>query len=436
MQHMVSIRQIATGGVLTPLLPELTLAAGQEVIIGREPSCQLALDPNLYTMVSRRHAVVRPGDQGWEVNDLGSANGTYVNGKLIDQSTVLKAGDHLTFGEDGPEFSFEVQPNPASISTVAIDLGESVANLKSDESSLTLTQLFPIAATGKDLSNKAFLVPGVLTVICVVSMFASIGEPVFFNFLVSAYLAGAAYFYIYQLCGKRKPWWVLLSAAMLTIFMLVTPIIDLFILVFREILPGGLYEDSGIISLFIGMFFGAGLMEEVLKAIPVFLFYFVGLKFSAAKRSKIGVAEPLDGILIGTASAVGFTLLETLGQYVPNIISEVSMQADASTGELLGLQLLIPRILGSVAGHMAYSGYFGYFIGLSVLKPSKRWTILIIGCLTSSLLHALWNTVGSYSSILLTVVGVFSYAFLAAAILKARALSPNRSDNFATRIAK
>ncbi|MGB2923914.1 MAG: PrsW family glutamic-type intramembrane protease [Limnothrix sp.] len=70
------------------------------------------------------------------------------------------------------------------------------------------------------------------------------------------------------------------------------------------------------------------------------------------------------------------------------------------------------------------------------MKPSKRWTILIIGCLTASLLHALWNTVGAYSSILLTVVGVFSYAFLAAAILKARALSPNRADNFATRIAK
>lgn len=427
MQNMVSIRQIATGGVPTTLLPELTLAAGQEVIIGREPSCQLALDPHLYTVVSRRHAMLRPAGQGWEVNDLGSANGTYVNGKLISGFTVLQGGDRLTLGEDGPEFSFEVQPSPAHISTVAIDLGES---------SLTLTQLFPIATTGKDLSNKAFLVPGVLTVICVVLMFASIGEPLFFNFLLSAYLAGAAYFYIYQLCGKHKPWWVLLSAAMVTILMLVTPVVDLFILIFRGILPGGLYEDSDIITLFIGMFFGAGLMEEILKSIPVFLFYFVGLKFSAAKRSKIGVSEPLDGILIGTASAVGFTLLETLGQYVPSIISEVSTQVDVSTGELLGLQLLIPRILGSVAGHMAYSGYFGYFIGLSVLKPSKRWTILITGCLTASLLHALWNTVGSYSSILLTVVGVLSYAFLAAAILKARALSPNRSDNFATRIAK
>jgi RsiW-degrading membrane proteinase PrsW (M82 family) len=218
--------------------------------------------------------------------------------------------------------------------------------------------------------------------------------------------------------------------------MLVTPVLSLFILVFRGILPGGIPEDGGIIALFIGMFFGAGLMEEILKALPLFLAIFIGNKLKSPKREKIGLWEPLDGILLGTASAVGFTLLETLGQYVPDIVNEVSTQADASTGELLGLQLLIPRVLGSVAGHMAYSGYFGYFIGLSVLKPSKRWTILSTGCLTAALLHALWNTVGSYSGLLLAIVGVLSYAFLAAAILKARALSPTRSENFATRIAK
>jgi RsiW-degrading membrane proteinase PrsW (M82 family) len=210
-----------------------------------------------------------------------------------------------------------------------------------------------------------------------------------------------------------------------------------FIVVFREILPGRLPTEGEQISFFpflIRMFFGAGLMEELLKALPVLAAMILGNLLRNPWRERVGVWEPLDGILLGSASAVGFTLLETLGQYVPNIIHNVTLQAGTDAGELVGLQLLIPRILGSVAGHMAYSGYLGYFIGLSALKPKKRWQILGVGYLSAAALHALWNASGSASVLLLAVVGVLSYAFLVAAILKARVLSPNRSQNFATRI--
>jgi RsiW-degrading membrane proteinase PrsW (M82 family) len=58
----------------------------------------------------------------------------------------------------------------------------------------------------------------------------------------------------------------------------------------------------------------------------------------------------------------------------------------------------------------------------------------LVGYFTAASLHALWNAMGAVSPLLLTFVGVLSYAFLAAAILKARALSPTRSQNFATRL--
>jgi RsiW-degrading membrane proteinase PrsW (M82 family) len=440
MQAFGTLRQISTGGVPAPLLSEVSLDHSQEILIGREPSCQIALDPNLYTVVSRRHVLIRPQGQTWEVVDLGSANGTFINGQRLQGSKILQSGDRLTLGDNGPTFSIELQsadqaiaPDPYKPLPVQ---NASRAKNPNPNSNLTLSQLFPITGTGKDLSKKAYLLPGVLTVVFVVLMFASIGTPFLFNLLLGIYIAGIAYYYIYQLCGKRKAWWIILGSGLLTALMLVTPVVDLFIFVFRVILPGNIDENSGLIGLFVGMFFGAGLMEEILKAIPIFCAMAIGNNFASPRRERVGVSEPLDGILLGTASAVGFTLVETLGQYVPNIINEVSLQVDAGTGELLGLQLLIPRVLGSVAGHMAYSGYFGYFIGLSVLKPSKRWTILIIGCLTSSVLHALWNTVGAYSGVLLAIVGALSYVFLAAAILKARALSPTRAENFATRIAK
>ncbi len=414
------LRQLSTGGVKTQLLPPYSLTTRRAIAMGREPSCQISLDPHLYTGVSRRHAIINPRDLGnaavWEISDLGSSNGTYVNGKRLQKPEILQSGDHITLGENGPEFIIEYDK-------------ETVFAPSPD--SLTVTQLFPIVSKGKDLTRKGFLIPGIFTVIFVVLMFASVGNAQSFQILLAMYLAGAAYYYVYQICGKRKPWWVLFSSGLATIAILISPLLPLFIFVFRDILPGSILtrgDNLGLMELFIGMFFGAGLMEELLKALPILGAYWLGKKFNSPWRERIGVWEPLDGILLGTASAVGFTLLETLSQYVPNIIDQA--------GELAGIQLLIPRIIGSVAGHMAYSGYLGYFIGLSILKPRQGWQILIVGYLTASLLHALWNTVGYYSILLLATVGVISYAFLAAAILKARALSPTREQNFATNFSR
>lgn len=391
-------------------------------------------------MVSRRHAAVRPLTHGnwtrWQICDLNSANGTYINGQKLEGCQTLETGDRISLGIDGPEFIFEspATPNQTKPAYPATKTGNFPV---SEKDALTLTQLFPIASTGKQLSQKAYLYPGIATVIFVVSLFVAVGNSAAFNFLLSAYLAGAAYYFIYQLCGKHKPWWVLLGTALATVLILLSPLLIGFILVFREILPGRLPaegEEISFLPFLIRMFFGAGLMEELLKALPVLGALILGNLLKNPWRDRIGVWEPLDGILLGSASAVSFTLLETLGQYVPHIIQNVTLQGGPEAGQLVGLQLLIPRILGSAAGHMAYSGYLGYFIGLSALKPTKRWQILGVGYFSASALHALWNASGAVSVLLLALVGVLSYAFLVAAILKARALSPNRSQNFATRI--
>lgn len=418
------------------------LAKDRETEIGRAPSCQIALDSAIYGMVSRRHAAIRPQERSrsssWSICDLGSANGTYVNGQPLSGCIQLQPGDRLMLGDRGPEFVFvcyQSQPVMAQVASM------SVSHLpgNGEEAKVSFTQLFPIISTGRDLTKKAYLVPGILTVVFVVLMFATVGqkETAFFNqMLVATYLAGAAYYFVYQLCGKHKPWWVLFGAAIATALILLSPILPLFIFIFRSILPGRLPtpgEVVGVPQLLIRMFFGAGLMEELLKALPILGAYFLGRRLGSPLREKVGVWEPLDGILLGTASAVGFTLLETLGQYVPEITRNFSLQAGDGIGQLVGFQLLVPRIIGSVAGHMAYSGYLGYFIGLSVLKPRQRWQILSVGYLSAAGLHALWNTTGLISGLFLAFVGVLSYAFLTAAILKARTLSPTRSQNFATR---
>ncbi|MBD2164028.1 PrsW family intramembrane metalloprotease [Calothrix membranacea FACHB-236] len=444
-RHNAFLRLVSGNGAPSRSESRYSLLPSKEMIIGRDPSCQIVLDAMMYRMVSRRHAVVRPLSSSpdnkfsWLICDLNSANGTYLNGQRLQGCQELHSGDRISLGTDGPQFVFEHEYiSQATIMTRPANPLPSAGSFpgQSKSDSVSFTQLFPIISTGKDLTRKAYLVPGILTVVFVVLMFATVGQPQANQVIVASYIAFAAYYFVYQLCGKQKPWWVLLSVALGTALILKSPMLDLFIFIFRGILPGSLPSAQDSITfteLLVRMFFGAGLMEELLKALPVLAALIIGILLPSPWRERIGIWEPLDGILLGTASAVGFTLLETLGQYVPVITQNVAQQAGVGTGQLVGLQLLIPRILGSVAGHMAYSGYLGYFIGLAVLKPRLIWQILPIGYVSAAALHALWNATGSINALLLVIVGVLSYAFLMAAILKARALSPTRSQNFATR---
>lgn len=462
-----------TGAYPTASLRQITGTSNNSVhvltpdfTVGREPKmCQLVLDSAQYGEVSRQHArfmVIHTtnGSAQWQLCDLNSANGTYLNHQLMTGCRLLKAGDRIRLGRNGPEFIVEisaVEPGIAEQSHHAAPMNGQVNRhspgvpsgtqsasgsrpLPADTAdALSLSQLLPIVSTGGNLRKKAYLIPGIVTVSFVVLLFLANGNPKLFNMVLALYLASGAYYFVYLLCGKQKPWWLLVGAALMTVVLLMSPVLPLFIFVFRGILPGTVpteIDSLSFMELLVRMFFGAGLMEELLKAIPIFVMMAVGQRLRSPRREQLGVWEPLDGILLGAASGVGFTLLETVGQYVPNIVNSVTLQAGPGVGELAGLHLLIPRIIGSIAGHMAYSGYFGYFIGLSVMKPRSRWTILAIGYLSSSLLHALWNSTGILSLFLLAVVGVLSYTFLTAAILKARELSPTRSQNFATRFTR
>ena len=64
------------------------------VVIGRLPECDITLvDPN----VSRRHAEIRPRGDGFALVDLGSTNGSRVNGVRTTERE-LRDGDELGFG--------------------------------------------------------------------------------------------------------------------------------------------------------------------------------------------------------------------------------------------------------------------------------------------------------------------------------------------------
>jgi hypothetical protein len=72
--------------------------------LGRSRESEIVIeDPN----VSRQHAEVRPRGGAWIVNDLGSTNGTRVNGRTIDAPEVVRAGDEIEIGSSLITFELE-----------------------------------------------------------------------------------------------------------------------------------------------------------------------------------------------------------------------------------------------------------------------------------------------------------------------------------------
>jgi S1-C subfamily serine protease len=70
---------------------------GTRLVIGREQGCDVALDD---AKISRNHAAVEPQPDGRIIlSDLGSMNGTFVNGARLQGSVEIRGGEQLRFGD-------------------------------------------------------------------------------------------------------------------------------------------------------------------------------------------------------------------------------------------------------------------------------------------------------------------------------------------------
>ena len=85
----------------------------KELIIGRDPSCNVKFDPDQDDLISRRHAKIlieKEEPPEFSISDLGSRNGTFVNKQRIFGPVKLSPGDVVQLGAGGPEFQFDVDP--------------------------------------------------------------------------------------------------------------------------------------------------------------------------------------------------------------------------------------------------------------------------------------------------------------------------------------
>lgn len=126
----------------------------QPTLIGRESRALPLTDQT----TSRRHAELRPNDDGeWILRDLGSSNGTWVNGARIDRPHTLKIGDQVRVGRS--LLVVGIQPgvtrtssNNVSLMGAESGMDSSIINtLPSNDDSMVLAVPEPAAAAMANL---------------------------------------------------------------------------------------------------------------------------------------------------------------------------------------------------------------------------------------------------------------------------------------------
>ncbi|MFY4815103.1 PrsW family intramembrane metalloprotease [Haloarcula sp. AONF1] len=141
-----------------------------------------------------------------------------------------------------------------------------------------------------------------------------------------------------------------------------------------------------------------GPVEETVKLLAVRLYAFRDSRFDAV----------VDGAVYGAAAGLGFATIENA--------LYITQNAEMATGtvELLAASSDIAAVRALAGpGHVIYSAFAGYYLGLAKFNPDDAGPIVLKGLLIASLIHAVYNTLaGPVTAIVATIYNVdFLVAF-------------------------
>lgn len=111
-------------------------------VLGRLPECDIQIESN---MVSRKHARVFSKGTDFLIEDLGSGNGTFVNGLKVEQAQVLKSNDRIKLGPVLFRYEGDAPPragdDDSSLGNVSFDSGEGTSTITGRVGGSALDQL-------------------------------------------------------------------------------------------------------------------------------------------------------------------------------------------------------------------------------------------------------------------------------------------------------
>jgi pSer/pThr/pTyr-binding forkhead associated (FHA) protein len=103
---------------------ELVPLTGQRVTVGKAPTNGVSLEHD--PTVSRLHAILENHGSAWSIRDVGSRNGTFINGEKLEAERILRSGDELRLGKsrlvylevrqaDEPPYEATIVPDAAAL---------------------------------------------------------------------------------------------------------------------------------------------------------------------------------------------------------------------------------------------------------------------------------------------------------------------------------
>jgi RsiW-degrading membrane proteinase PrsW (M82 family) len=139
------------------------------------------------------------------------------------------------------------------------------------------------------------------------------------------------------------------------------------------------FRPFGFLGLVVFFFVIVGPIEESVKLLAVRLYAYTDDRFDAV----------IDGAVYGAIAGLGFVVIENFVYIAQNVDMAELTVGIAALGAGDGIAAL--RALAG-PGHVVYSAFAGYYLGLAKFNPGNRGPIIVKGLVLAAAIHALYNT--------------------------------------------